>query len=191
LSQKLLRDARLYELLAHIDSGFAADARASGCACGGKLHSAKYPRKPRGGRDDLGEEWCRRFSFCCANDGCRRRTTPQSVRFLGRRVYLGFVVVLLSAMTLGVSAKRAAELGNLVDVSVRTLTLWREWWQETFPLSQVWKRAKARFVPAVETTCLPTSLLDRFTVLDEREGLLAVLELLAPLTTTSNSRGSR
>lgn len=140
-------DARLYALMARVDSEFAADTRAAGCECGGKLHSAKYPRQPRGGPSDLGEEWCWRFSFCCANDGCRKRATPPSLRFLGRRVYLGAVVVLLSAITLGVTAKRAAQLRELVGVSVRTLERWRDWWQETFPLSQVWKEAKAVLYP--------------------------------------------
>ena len=188
MSQKLLGDARLYALIAHVDSEFAAETHAAGCGCGGKLHRANYPRQSRGGPKDLGEEWGLRFSFCCANDGCRKRATPPSVRFLGRRVYLGAVVVLLSAMTLGVTAKRAAELGKLVGVDVRTLERWRRWWRETFPVSRVWKAAKARFAPAVETKRLPASLLDRFNATDEYGGLVAVLELLAPLTTTSNSR---
>jgi hypothetical protein len=38
-----------------------------------------------------------RFSFCCDRDGCRNRATPPSVRFLGRKVYLGAVVMLISA----------------------------------------------------------------------------------------------
>lgn len=191
MSQKMLRDARLYALLAHIDSEFAAEARAGGCECEGKLHSANYPRKPRGGREDLGEEWCWRHSFCCANDGCRKRTTPPSVRFLGRRVYLGAVVVLLSAMTQGVTAGRAARLRSLLGVSVRTLARWRDWWQETFPVSRVWKEVRARFVPAVDLSRLPASLLDRFSDADELGGLVAVLRLLGPLSTTSNPRGSK
>ena len=73
-------------------------------------------------------------------------------------MYLGAVIVLLSAMTLGVTGKRAAELGKLVGVDVRTLERWRRWWREMFPLSQVWREAKARFVPAVETTRLPASM---------------------------------
>jgi len=189
LSQKLLCDTRLYALLAHIDFEWATDALALGCECGGKLHRANYPRQPRGGPQSLGKEWRLRFSFCCASEGCRKRTTPPSVRFLGRRLYLGAVVVLLSAMTLGVTAKRAAELGRLVGVDVRTLERWRRWWRETFPLSPVWREAKARFAPAVETARLPASLLDRFAATTERGGLVAVLELLAPLTTASNSRG--
>ncbi len=191
MSQKLLSDTRLYALLAHIDFELAADARATGCECGGKLHRANYPRQPRGGPKSLSKEWRLRFSFCCASEGCRKRSTPASVRFLGRRVYLGAVVVLLSAMTLGVTSKRASKLRELVGVSGRTLERWRIWWQKTFPASQVWKEVKARFVPAIETSQLPGSLLDRFAMQGDAGGVVAVLELLAPLTTTSYPRRSR
>jgi hypothetical protein len=66
----LLRDASLYDQLLTFDHDLAAEARAAGCAfCGGILHSARYPRKPRGGLDDLGPEYTTRLSFCCAADG--------------------------------------------------------------------------------------------------------------------------
>jgi len=189
LSQKLLRDARLYALLLHIDSELGAEARATGCECGGKLHSAKYPRQPRGGPKGLGEEWCWRFSFCCADEGCRKRSTPPSVRFLGRRVYLGAVVVLIAGLAEGATPTRLRRLRRLVgDVSLRTVERWRRWWRETFPQTQVWKEATARFVPLVETNRLPGSLLGRFAVQGKAGSVVAVLELLAPLT-TSNSRG--
>ena len=56
-----------------------------------------YGRKPRGLPDgiDPGPVLPVRFSFCCSVDGCRRRHTPPSVRFLGRKVYLSVMVVLL------------------------------------------------------------------------------------------------
>ena len=66
----LLSDARLYDLLLAFDHDLAVEARAAGCVfCGGVLHSARYPRKPRGGLDDLGPEYATRLSFCCAADG--------------------------------------------------------------------------------------------------------------------------
>jgi len=66
----LLRDANLYDLLLTFDRALAAGARAAGCVvCGGSLHSARYPRKPRGGPDDLGPDYAMRLSFCCAADG--------------------------------------------------------------------------------------------------------------------------
>ena len=91
----LLQDSRLYRFLITIDQEFADEARSEGCACGGPVHQANYDRKPRGGPSDLGPEYGKRLSWCCAREGCRKRKTPPSVRFLGRRVYLGAVVLLV------------------------------------------------------------------------------------------------
>ena len=114
----LLRDASLYAQLLTFDQDLAAEARAAGCGfCGGRLHSARYPRKPRGGLEDLGPDYTTRLSFCCAVDGCRRRTTPPSVRYLGRRVYLGAVVVLVTALRGGITATRAAQLRAWLGVA--------------------------------------------------------------------------
>jgi hypothetical protein len=66
-----------------------------------KLHRSDYDRKPRGG-----PQWEVRFSFCCAQEGSRRRHIPPSVRFMGRRVYAGLVVVLVSAMIHGLKPER-------------------------------------------------------------------------------------
>ncbi|NLS97786.1 MAG: hypothetical protein GXX96_37065 [Planctomycetaceae bacterium] len=47
--------------------------------------------------------WDFLFTVDKDRDGCRKRTTPLSVRFLGRKVYLGAVVVLVAAMRQGPS----------------------------------------------------------------------------------------
>lgn len=66
----LLRDATLYDLLLVFDRDLTAEARTAGFAsCGGVLHSARHPRKPRGGLDDLGPDYATRLSFCCAANG--------------------------------------------------------------------------------------------------------------------------
>lgn len=183
MSYTPLVDARVWQLLLMADRELAAEARAAGCsACGGTLHSARYPRKPRGGVPaELRAEYGRRESLCCACEGCRKRTTPPSVRFLGRRVYLGAVVVLVSAITGGVTARRAARIEALVGVSPRTLQRWRAWWLRTFPETPFWKGARARLSPPVDERRLPASLLERF---DERwvDGLDACLRFLAPIT---------
>ncbi len=186
----LLRDASLYDQLLTFDHDLAAEARAAGCAfCGGILHSARYPRKPRGGLEDLGPGYATRLSFCCAVDGCRRRTTPPSVRYLGRRVYLGAVVVLVTAMLGGITADRAARLREWLGVSVRTLKRWRAWWRETFVASAFWRGARGRFMPPVASETLPSSLLERFAG-DERTRLLHALVFLTPLTTRRADRGA-
>lgn len=181
----LLQDSRLYEFLLTIDREFAEQARAAGCDCSGRVHRADYERKPRGGPSGLGPAYDKRFSFCCALEGCRSRKTPPSVRFLGRRVYLGAVVVLVSAIQGGITDKRAADLKKLLGVSRRTLWRWRSWWRQSFPASDLWKRERVRFMPPLNDGTLPASLLGRFTGEDDRLRLIQALSFLAPLTTQS------
>jgi hypothetical protein len=181
----LLRDSSLYRFLLTIDQEFAERVRAEDCHCGGRLHQANYDRKPRGGPSDLGPEHSKRLSLCCAREGCRSRKTPRSVRFLGRRVYLGAVVLLVSAMQGGITDKRAAQLQELLGVSRRTLWRWRSWWRRTFPASKFWERERGRFIPPLNDGTLPSSLLERFTGEDERSRLIRALSFLAPLTTRS------
>ncbi|MFO1352963.1 MAG: hypothetical protein U1F68_20730 [Gammaproteobacteria bacterium] len=179
----LLNDANVYRLLLRIDEDLAGAVRADGCPhCGGVLHSARYPRKPRGvPRNLLGADYAQRLSFCCAEAECRRRTTPASVRFLGRRVYLGVVVVLLSAFANGVSAARAGWRGARLGVARRTLERWRKWWREGFLASPFWQARRAHFMPALAPRTLPAGLLERFAGATLGERLRHLLAFLAPL----------
>lgn len=180
----VLSDSRFYSILTKFDDDLAAQARALGCECGGRLDCACYPRKPRGGPGDLGPEYQWRWSYCCAVEGCRRRMTPPSVRYLGRRVYLGVVVVLATAMQQGLSPRRLGSLQRELGVSERTLRRWRQWWRAAFPQSDVWRDQRARFVPPVEDHELPGAALERFAG-TASERVLRWLHLLAPLTTAS------
>jgi len=185
LSPKLVRTARVHGILLQIDHDLAEQARGRGCGCGGKLHSASYPRKPRGVPDALAAHHDRRRSFCCAQDGCRRRTTPPSVRFFGRRVYLGVVVVLLAALAHGATARRLRRLRAVLgEVSERTLERWRRWWRESFPATEFWREHGARLSPPLAISLLPASLLARF-VGDAGARLIAMMRFLGPLTTGS------
>jgi len=115
-----MRDTRCYELLLGFDRQIADAAHADRCQkCGAALHWGSYERKPRGGPAGLGAEHRRRFSLCCAADGCRKRETPGSLRFLGRKVFLGAMVVLISAMRSGLNPARMRRLKDLVGVSRR------------------------------------------------------------------------
>ncbi len=95
----MLCNAPVWAWLHDVDEAEAARCREAGCRhCPGKLHSAKYPRKPYGLAPELRGAGTRRFSFCCAD--CRLRATPPSVRFFGRRFYLGALFVVVSALVL-------------------------------------------------------------------------------------------
>lgn len=190
LAQVLLYDQRLYPLLLQFDRDLANAVHAAPCAgCGGRLDCADYLRKPRGGPKDLGEEYDKRLSFCCAQEGCRRRATPPSVRFLGRKVYLGAMVVLVSAMLQGPTPPRAAQLRELFGVSARTLVRWQEWWQTAFVQSPFWKTARGRLRAPAEVALLPLSLLEAFVSEEKHERLVLTLRFLAPITTASAPGG--
>ncbi len=179
----LPRDASFWLVLFSIDQDLAKSARQKACPCGGRLHCANYPRKPRGGGKDLPEEYGYRLSFCCDRDGCRKRVTPPSVRFLGRKVYLGAVIVLVAAMRHGPSPRRVAELSRLFGADRRTIARWRVFWDEYFPQTAFWKVARARLVPTVEIALLPLSLLDAFLRGDDpHEGWKRLLQFLSPIT---------
>jgi len=189
--EPFLSDPTFYRFLLEIDRDIAAEVQAGGCSCGGVLHSACYPRKPRGIRSTLDASYNTRLSFCCAEDGCRRRTTPPSVRFLGRKVYLGVMVVLASAMCHGLSARRRQALIDTLGVSPQTLWRWRRWWQETFPDSRCWHAERGLFVPPIQPDRLPGALLERFTTKSLAMRTCQVLRLVAATTTTSWTGFSR
>ena len=184
-------DSRFYQFLFRIDQDIAAEVQAGGCSCGGVLHSACYPRKPRGIRCALDESCESRLSFCCAIDGCRRRCTPPSVRFLGRKVYLGALVILVMAMEHGLSAKRRQQLIEQLDLYPQTLARWRRWWRKIFPASRCWQANRGRFIPPVDISQLPGALLGRLRPEDLQHRVCLLLHLLAPLTTTSWSGSLR
>lgn len=175
--EKLLKDGRLFKLLEKVDADLAAEALAEGCDdCDGELHRGDYPRKPRGG-----PAWDRRYSFCCAEEGCRKRKTPPSVRFLGRKVYVGVVVALVGAMLHGLKPQRVEQLRLRLGIDKRTLARWRTWWLENFADSRFWKKARARFMPRLDQTVLPLSLVDAFKA-QLCAGMARLLEFISPIT---------
>ena len=140
-----------------VDADLAHEAAQLGCLyCHGKLHRADFDRKPRGG-----PQWERRYSFCCAEEDCRRRRTPESVRFLGRRVYAGLVVVLVTVIIHGLKPARVRRIREVLQIDSRTLKRWRQWWLDTLcaqhflesrpgPVHACGVRAEAAIVVVVE-----------------------------------------
>lgn len=180
--QTLLTDSSLYTFLLKLDVDLAAECRKAGCSCGGRLHSAIYPRKPRGNPPDVEEDYSWRYSFCCAQEGCRQRCTPASFRFLGRKIYVAAVVVLISALRHGTTPKRMAKLRALVGVSRRTVERWREWWRNGFVRTRFWKAARGRLRKPIDKNALPLSLLEAFPSIEEKTRLIDLLRFILPLT---------
>jgi len=178
--EKILQDRRVYELLEEVDRDLAFKAQVAGCEhCGGVLHQGDYTRKPRGG-----PSWDKRHSFCCSREGCRKRKTPPSVRFLGRKVYIGVVVVLMSAMMHGLSRGRVRRLCQSLGIDRRTLQHWREWWMRTFVRGVFWRAERSRFRPPIVNEQMPLGLVEAFGAW-QREGLVNLMKFLCPITTSS------
>lgn len=138
---------------------------------------ANYPRKPRGCPVAVREEYSQRLSFTCGR--CDLRTTSTSVRFAGRRVYLGVVLMLVSP--LGGASARA--LRDRLRIAPVTLKRWRQWWHETFPSTRFWHSVGERFMAPVTIERLPHSLLERFEASSMSERLVQALRFIAPLST--------
>ena len=184
-------DDKFFGWLVKIDEEAARRVAEQGCRlCGGPLHRGDYPRKPRGGLMALaGEVFSRRISLCCGTDGCRRRSMPPSVRFLGRRVYLGVAVVLASALLCQAAVK---EVKRATGVPIRTVRRWGAWWQQEFPQSPLYQEQRGSFLPPLEVTQLPASLVERFAAAQrsDPEVLARLLCFLSPLTTGSVQGGA-
>ena len=185
MCHRFLNDAMLFHLLLKIDRDLAKEVKEARCPhCGDRLDVANYRRKPRGIPDSvtLEADFDRRFSFCC--DKCRRRATPPSVRFFGRRFYVGFLVVLITALSQGPSPSGKKVLRK-IGVDRRTLKRWQQWWREVFPKGMFWKAAKPGLYPRHPADAgLPLTLADVFSFLTTREALIKCLKFLSPITTS-------
>ncbi|MBC8423355.1 hypothetical protein H8E07_04470 [bacterium] len=185
MCHRILEDTRFFTLLEQIDEDLLAEARAGRCPlCDGRLDTSDFPRKPRGGAASLGPGYDKRLSLCCDVTGCRHRVTPPSVRFLGRKVYLGAIVVLATALQSGINPWRMSRLRDLLGVSIETLKRWRVWWRESFGQSPFFETARAFFKSPVDAETLPLSLLESYGWPENpRDTMAQVLALIKPITT--------
>jgi hypothetical protein len=175
--------ASFWSFLLTVDEDLAEDTRKQGCPCGGRRHSANYLRKPRGTPAQLPDPQRLRLSFCCDRDGCRKRATPRSVRFLGPKVYLAAIVILVSAMRQGPTPRRISQLSKRFGADESTIARWQIFWREHFPHTPFWKVARADFVTLGEIVSLPYSLFDAFLRRHPPcDGWTLLLRFLSPIT---------
>jgi hypothetical protein len=178
---------KVHGVLLALDERAAERVRVSGCPrCAGRLDVANYPRKARGlGADgEAAGEYEMRFSLCCSRDGCRRRATPPSVRFLGRKVYAALAVLL-------VSAGHAADAGSPPAIAVTrdapswaTRRRYRFWWTLEFFATPWFAEMAGHFAERLVADDAPASLLERF-VGSLCDRVVGLLRLVSPLTTRS------
>lgn len=183
----ILSSVLFFQSLLSLDEKISIEVQDKGCPCGGCLHQSNYPRRVLGILERVAELFGSRFSFCCDQEGCRKRRTSPSVRFLGRRRFSFALVLLASVLTNGVNARRKAQLQDLVPVSEATLQRWRKWWQKEFVITPFWRKMCGRFVPNIISGELPGELLKRSTIDESDRRVIAILSLLSPLSTISCS----
>jgi hypothetical protein len=103
-----------------------------------------------------------------------------SVRFLGRRVYLGLAVVLMSAGR-NQATSEVTQLSEALNVPALTIQRWRQWWVEQFSITPLWQARCARFMPPIDLLQLPASLIECFLGSAEDQ-MQRLLIFLSPLT---------
>ena len=105
------------------------------------------------------------------------------MRFLGPKVYLGAVVILISAMRQGPTPRRVRELSERFGADQSTIARSQTFWREHFPQTPFWKIARAPLVSLVEILTLPYSLVNAFLSRHRRcRGWTLLLRFLAPFT---------
>lgn len=110
--------------------------------------------------------------------------------FLGRRVYLGAVIVLASALGQGLSTQRRA-VPQRFGLSERTWLRWRRWWRESVPSTRHWIAIRALLAQPIDPHALPGALLDALTATDARSKLSQTLLLLLPFSTRTTHSSMR
>ena len=177
-----LLDSKFHLLLLKIDQELASEVRQEGCSCGGRLDGADYSRSPFGLPPALRVHYQKRISLCCAK--CRKRTTPPSVRFFGRRWFPAPLLLLISMLKGGINEHRIQQLKQHfgIVISESTWKRWRAWWRHSFRQTPFWQQVKGLIILEIKTTdFMPRVLLSLFQgTLEEK--LRSLLRFFTPLT---------
>lgn len=189
MSHDWIPDHNFFGLLDDEDARTATAVRAANCLdCGGRLDQANFPRKPRGGEvGAAGESFDLRRSFCCAREGCRKRATPPSLVFMGRRVYLAVTIVMTawrSAVTIATPPPPSPPRW--------TVRRWLGWFAAELPVTRWFTAVRARLSPPMEPDeRLPGALVERLLAHHAvAAAITATLRLLAPLSTVTAARSA-
>lgn len=182
------------DLLLQVDLDIETEAAQQPCSyCGDRLHRAYYKRSPRFPGMPLPDAFQVRPSFCCQRDGCRRRMTPTLTRFLGRKVYVSIVVLLVAAMTQGPSPKRLSAIKAELGISPHTVHRWCQYWKELFVKRNAWRYHRLKFMPPIDESGLPLTLLERLerALGDQFEAALHLLRLAVDCSLDPSPRSSQ
>jgi len=183
MDKPVIEHENLYNKLLQIDIELALDTQEKGCPyCGGVLHRANYPRVPKGLSGLFDISHVVRFSFCCSGDECRRRTTPPSVRFLGRKQYLGVMVLLLCTRRQLSQQSITGDLRACLKPHEKTVWRWLTWWRSIVPGTKFWTGVKGLFMPTLNVSELCDELVQVFSATHSSTGIQKLLRFISPLS---------
>jgi len=179
---KILEKASIFEILYQIDLSIAEKVKDKSCPfCGNTLHYANYERNPRGGLEDIPDQYKIRFSLCCSHEDCRRRTLPPSTRFMDRKVYWYAVILAVLTRRHSIPNDSSARIINEIYGPTReTYKRWISYFKKGFPFTTKWKYLRGRIISTVRTDLLPGSLVNFFIAHfgSYKNGLVACLKFL-------------
>lgn len=178
---KIYLEATFWLLLSKIDEKIARFYHQIPCIyCTKKMYWGNYPRKPRGIPSIAEDFFAFRYSHCCS--GCRKRRTPPSARFLGRRVYVAIFVMMFFYPD---TDDDHSELLNSMSIGMDLMTpvRWSAWWSIDIPVSCIWKKICGPLGVNTNNEFLPHFISHQFANnnINAEEALLALLKFLSPI----------
>jgi hypothetical protein len=134
---EILEHSSFFQILQSFDQDMSDALKAKGCGhCSGKLDISHYQRKPRGLEwADLTDVSCARYSLCCREESCRKRSTPQSLRFAGRKVYCSVFIVLFTLLQERGDLHAQQHLRKKFGLSLTTARDWVQLFKSRLPAS--------------------------------------------------------
>jgi len=125
---EILEHSSFFQTLQSFDKDMSDAMKAKGCKhCSGKLDVGHYQRKPRGLEwAELTDASYTRYSLCCREESCRKRSTPLSLRFAGRKVYCSVFIVLFTLLQERGDQHAQQHLHKKFGLSLATARAWVE-----------------------------------------------------------------
>lgn len=141
---KMVQLPSFFYFLLQLDLSIVAATRKLGCRyCGNAIHRSDWQRAGFGLPPGCSEEVFRRHSFVCGS--CKRRNTPNSLRWMYYGWYSSCVRLLASALVKRGDRSARIKLCESMDISQNLLCRWRKWWRESFLKSGFWQSCRGRF----------------------------------------------
>lgn len=178
MCHKIPIDSSIFTFLIKIDLDFLEKAQKEGCACGGKLYKAHYPRSPMGVPKEFRSYFEQRLGLCCKD--CRKRKAVATVRFFGRRWYPGLIFFFISLLKKKSSRSQIKKRFG-IDLGKNIWKRWCLWWREQFITTAFWNQTRSKFIGKALLGPYPKSL---FQVLSGsfEQRMIQLLQFFAPIT---------